>query len=143
MGKKERHCDPDDEADWFRGDQWGHVAFDPDSRLALQVVVGKRLETTAEMLLEGLKARLGGRPPEVVTSDGYAAYEGALLGLFGQEVTPPRTGRPGRPAGPRWEPPAGMCYGRVIQHQKRGRVERVETAVVFGERPAGAAVSTS
>ena len=143
VGKKERHCDPDDEADWFRGDQWGHVAFDPDSRLALQVVVGKRLETTAEMLLEGLKARLGGRPPEVVTSDGYAAYEGALLGLFGQEVTPPRTGQPGRPAGPRVEPPPGMCYGRVVKHKKKGRLERVEAEVVFGALPADAAISTS
>jgi IS1 family transposase len=143
VGKKEKHCGPDDEADWYRGDQWDHVAFDPDSRLVLEVVVGKRLDATAEMLLEGLKGRLGGRPPELVTSDGYAAYEGALLGIFGQEVTPPRTGKPGRPAGPRVEPPPGMCYGRVVKHKRGGRLERVEAEVAFGELPEGKAISTS
>jgi IS1 family transposase len=143
VGRKQKHCDPDDERDWFRGDQWDHVAFDPDSRLVLEVVVGKRLDTTAELLLEGLKARLGGAAPALVTSDGYATYEGALLDVFGEEVTPPRTGRAGRPAGPRVEPPSGMCYGRVVKHQRRGRLERVEVEVVFGELPPGAAISTS
>jgi IS1 family transposase len=143
VGKKQKHCDPDDEADWFRGDQWDHVAFDPDSRLVLEVVVGKRLDTTAEVLLEGLKRRLGGRAPELVTSDGYAAYEGALLGIFGEEKTPERTGKPGRPAGPRVEPPPGLCYGRVVKHKKKGRLERVEAEVVFGTLPEGQAVSTS
>jgi IS1 family transposase len=143
VGKKQKHCDPDEERDWSRGDQWDHVAFDPDSRLVLEVVVGKRLDTTAEMLLEGLKGRLGGSPPELVTSDGYAAYEEALLGIFGQEVTPPRTGKPGRPAGPRLEAPAGMCYGRLTKHQREGRLGRVEAEVVFGELPAGETISTS
>jgi IS1 family transposase len=143
VGCKQMHCDPDDERDWSRGDQWDHVAYDPDSRLVLEVVVGKRLDTTAEVLLEGLKRRLGGRPPELVTSDGYAAYEGALLGAFGEEVTPPRTGKPGRPAGPRVEAPPGMCYGRVTKHKKGGRLERVEALVVFGELPEGQTLSTS
>ena len=143
VGKKEKHCDPDDEADWSKGDQWDHVAFDPDSRLVLQVVVGKRLDTVVEALLEGLKGRLGGSPPELVTSDGYQVYEEALLGAFGEEVTPPRTGRPGRPAGPRVEPPGGMCYGRVVKHKKKGRVERVAAEVVFGELPEGEAIGTS
>jgi IS1 family transposase len=143
VGKKQKHCDPDDERDWSCGDQWDHVAFDPDSRLVLEVVVGKRLETTAEMLLEGLSKRLGGQPPELVTSDGYKAYEEALLGLFGREVTPPRTGKPGRPAGPRVEPPPGMCYGRVVKHKRKGRVERVEAEVVFGALPEGRTISTS
>jgi IS1 family transposase len=143
VGKKQKHCGPDDERDWSRGDQWDHVAFDPDSRLVLEVVVGKRLDTTAEMLLEGLKGRLGGEPPGLVTSDGYAAYEEALLGIFGQEVTPPRTGKPGRPAGPRLEAPAGMCYGRLTKHKRKGRLERVEAEVVFGELPAGQTISTS
>jgi IS1 family transposase len=143
VGKKQRHCDPDDERDWYRGDQGDHVAYDPDSRLVLEVVVGKRLDTTAEMLLEGLKGRLGGAAPELVTSDGYAAYEEALLGIFGREVTPPRTGKPGRPAGPRVEPPPGTCYGRVLKHRRKGRLERAEAEVVFGEPAEGQALSTS
>jgi IS1 family transposase len=143
VGRKQKHCDPDDEGDWFRGDQWDHVAFDPQSRLVLEVVVGKRLDTTVDMLLEGLKGRLGGKPPELVASDGYAAYAESLLGIFGQEVTPPRTGQPGRPAGPRVEPPEGMCYGRLTKHKKKGRVEGVEEEVVFGELPEGGTIGTS
>ena len=42
VGKKERHCDPDDEADWFKGDQWDHVAFDPGSRRWCLVSVERR-----------------------------------------------------------------------------------------------------
>jgi hypothetical protein len=69
VGKKEKHCDPADEADWFAGDQWDHVAFDPDHRLVLEVVVGKRLGDNAVLLLEGVRGRLGGRVPDLVSSD--------------------------------------------------------------------------
>src|SRR5262249_24890830 len=64
-------------------------------------------------------------------------------GLFGREVTPPRTGKPGRPAGPRVEAPAGMCYARLTKHKRKGRLEHVEAEVVFGELPEGETVSTS
>jgi len=50
VGKKQKQCDPNKEEDWFCGDQWDHVAFDPDSRLVLEVLVGKRLDTNAEEL---------------------------------------------------------------------------------------------
>jgi IS1 family transposase len=143
VGKKQKHCDPTKEGDWFCGDQWDHVAFDPKSRLVLGVLVGRRLETNAEELLQGLNKRLGGRPPRQVSSDGYPAYEGAILGAFGQEVTPPRTGKPGRPAGPRVEAPDGLCYGRIKKHKRKGRVVGVETEVVWGELGPGQKVSTS
>ena len=42
--KKEKNCDWEaDPGDLFQGDQYGHVALDPDSRLVLSVLVGKRL----------------------------------------------------------------------------------------------------
>ena len=31
VAKKQKHCDPADEADGLCGDQWDHVALDPDS----------------------------------------------------------------------------------------------------------------
>jgi IS1 family transposase len=137
VGKKEKHCDPDDEADWFRGDQWDHVALDPDHRLVLEVVVGKRLAANAVSLLEGVRGRLGGRAPELVTSDEYPAYPEALLAVFGREEVPPRTGKPGRPAGPRVVPPEGMCYGTVHKTREGGRVVKVEARAVFGAAPEG------
>jgi IS1 family transposase len=143
VGKKQKNCDPAAEEDWFCGDQWDYVAFDPDSRLVLEVLVGKRLDTNAEELLQGVKKRLGGQPPQRISSDGYPAYEGAILDAFGEEVTPPPTGQPGRPAGPRVEAPDGMCYGRVQKHKEKGRVVRVQTEVVWGRWDGEREISTS
>jgi hypothetical protein len=108
----------------------------------LQVVVGKRLADNAVLLLEGVRGRLGGRVPGLVSSDEYAAYPEALLAVFGAEQVPPRTGKPGRPAGPRVVPPEGMAYGTVHKTREKGRVVKVETKAVFGAAPAGG-ISTS
>jgi hypothetical protein len=108
------------------------VALDPDTRLVLEAVVGKRTQENAVLLLEGVKRRLGGRAPELVTSDEFPAYPAALLAVFGETVVPPRTGRPGRPAGPRVVPSAGMRYATVHKTRRDGRVVRVESRAVFG-----------
>ena len=142
VGKKEKRCDGA-AADLFRGDQWDHVALDADTRLVLSVVVGKRTAENVELLVEEVRRRLGGRVPELVTSDEYAPYADALRGLFGREETPPRTGQPGRPAGPRVVPPEGMTYATVHKTREGNRVVRVEERVVFGELPTGTKVSTS
>src|SRR5262249_7770228 len=47
-GGKQNPCAPHDPRDCFRGAKWDHVAFAPDSRLVRGVVVGRRLDTTAE-----------------------------------------------------------------------------------------------
>ena len=143
VGKKQKHCNPDDPADWFCGDQWDHVALDPDSRLVLEVVVGPRTQDSAELLLEGVRDRLGGRVPELVCSDEYPVYAEVLLSVFGQEQVPPRTGRPGRPAGPRRVLPEELCYATVHKTKEQGRVTAVEAQAVFGELGAGERVSTS
>ncbi len=105
------------------------------------MVVGKRIAENVEILLEDVKARLGGVPPERVSSDEYPAYAEALVAVFGEEVVPERTGRPGRPAGPRVEPPGGMSYAAVHKTREKGRVVKVETRQVFG--PPGGEASTS
>ena len=109
----------------------------------LEVVVGPRTAELALALLEGVKERLGGRTPELITSDEYAAYPEVILAVFGVEVTPPRTGKPGRPAGPRLVPPAGLCYATVHKEREKYRVVAVTERVIFGELPAGAKASTS
>lgn len=96
-------------------------------------MVGKRIAENVEILLEDVKARLGGRPPERVTSDEYPAYAEALVMVFGEEVVPVRTGRPGRPCEPRVEPPAEMSYATVHKTREKGRVVQVQARVVFGE----------
>ena len=108
------------------------MALDPDSRLVLGVVVGKRVGETAVALLEEVKPRLGGRPPELVTSDEWSAYPEAIREVFGREVTPRQTGKPGRPAGPRVEVPAGLNYATVHKTRVKGRVVAVATRLVMG-----------
>jgi hypothetical protein len=39
--KKEAHCDP--KHNDRRGDEWDHVAFDPENRPVLSVVIGMRV----------------------------------------------------------------------------------------------------
>lgn len=98
----------------------------------------------AVLLLEGVRGRLpGGKAPEVITSDEWSAYPGAILEVFGQVVVPPRTSKPGRPAGPRVGPPEGMCYATVHTEREENRVVSVGERVVFGELGEGRKASTS
>ena len=141
--KKEKHCDDTVAADDRCGDQWDHVALDPDSRLVLDAKVGPRTTETATELLVSVRQRLGKRTPALVNTDEHAPYFAALLLVFGQILLPPRTGQPGRPADPYVAPPAGMCYGTVHKTRTRGRVTAVDTRVQWGELPAGTRISTS
>jgi hypothetical protein len=131
VAKKEKNCDPLDEGDGLAGDQWDFVALDPDSRLVLSVFVGKRLQGNAEMLLADAKRRLAGAP-ELISSDEWPGYPEVIKEVFGVEHTPPRTGKPGRPAGPRKEAPEGLNYATVHKRREKGRVVEVLTNVVMG-----------
>ena len=61
VGKKERPCDPDEPADARQGDNGDHVAFDPEHRLVVSVVPGKRTEEKVHQLVQDFKARTAGR----------------------------------------------------------------------------------
>ena len=74
-----------------------------------------------------------------MTSDAYPAYGTAILKAYGETVTPPRTGRPGRPKGPSRTPPAGLAYAAVEKVRKKGRVVEILTRAVFGTMAAVAA----
>src|SRR5262249_7261384 len=60
------------------------------------------------------------------------AYPGAIKQVFAVEVTPPRTGRPGRPAGPRKEVPQGLNYATIQKRRERGRLVEVLSWLVMG-----------
>jgi hypothetical protein len=97
----------------------------------LSVLVGKRLQDNAVLLLGDVKRRLAGTP-ELITSDEWSSYPEATREVFGVEVTPPRTGRPGRPAGPRKVMPQGLNHATVHKTRQKGRVVSVVTRVVLG-----------
>src|SRR5947209_15167955 len=132
VAKKEKNCDEDDPEDRFRGDCWDHVVFDPEHRLVVSVVPGERTAESVQELVGDVKGRLDGRVPDLITTDEYAPYEGAILEAFGTEVVPPRTGKPGRPRSPYQVAPAGLHYATVHKTRKKGRVVEVERRVIFG-----------
>ena len=132
MGKKEKHCHPDVPDDAQQGDNWDHVALDAEHRLVVSVVPGKRTAEKVEALVEDLKQRTGGRPMNLITSDEYKPYRGAILKAYGEEVVPPRTGRPGRPQAPYYAPSPDLKYATVHKRRKKGRVVNIDFRVVFG-----------
>ena len=59
--KKEAHCDPEEPADLHCGDDWDHTAVDPESRLLLSLVPGKRTAENCQKLVDEVQRRTGGR----------------------------------------------------------------------------------
>ena len=144
VAKKEARCDPADPADDRKGDHWDHVALDPDHRLVVSVVPGKRTAENAEELVRDFRRRTTGRLMDLITTDEYAPYRGAILEAYGETITPPRSGKRGRPRKPYKSPPAGLTYATVHKTRSRGRVVKVEQRVIFGTaRAVGAALARS
>ena len=126
---KEKHCTPQDTR---RGDCWDHTAIDPESRLVVSLVVGKRTAESVTEVVADFRQRTGGKAMRLITSDEYAAYPEAIRSAYGRVVTPPPTGKPGRPRQPRVELPAEIVYATVHKERRKNRVVQVTTRVVFG-----------
>src|SRR5271157_1986357 len=82
VAKKEKHCDPNEPADRHQGDNWDHVAFDPEHRLVVSVVPGKRTEDKTHQLVQDFRERTGGRLMNLMTSDEYSAYKAAIFEAY-------------------------------------------------------------
>jgi IS1 family transposase len=130
--KKEKHCDAANPADARRGDNWDHVAFDPEHRLVLATVPGKRSAEKVEELVADVKKRLDGRVPRLITTDEYAPYKPAILNAYGTQVVPEPTGKPGRPRKARQVPLPQLNYATVNKTRAKGRVIGVALKIVFG-----------
>lgn len=124
VGKKEKNCDSNDPADDRKGDTWDHVAIDAESRLVISVVPGERTAENVVAVVEDFKRRTGGRLMNLICTDGYPAYEEAILDAYGETITPPRTGKRGRPKSPYKVAPAGLTYAVVKRPVKRAGSSR-------------------
>ena len=95
-------------------------------------VPGKRTAENTEALVTEFRRRTGGRLMRLMTSDDSPAYETAILHAYGQMITPPRTGKRGRPRAPYQVPPPGLTYATVTKRREKGHVVEIGTRVVFG-----------
>ena len=138
--KKEKHCDAADPADARRGDNWDHVAFDPEHRLVLATVPGKRSAEKVEELVADVKKRLDGRVPRLITTDEFAPYKQVILDAYSTRTTPEPTGKPGRPRKAAQVPLPELNYATVHKTRAKGRVISVALVIVFG---AAAAVTAA
>jgi IS1 family transposase len=130
--KKEAACDPLDPWDRLRGDDGDHTAVDPESRLLLALVPGKRDGATCEQLMHQVHDRTGGRTELLITSDDHAPYETAIHEVYGVEQPRPRRPGPGRPPKPVQVIPADLCSATVRKRREKGRVVEVVRTWVFG-----------
>jgi len=108
------------------------VAFDPEHRLVVAVVPGARTAENTEALVADFHRRTEGRVMDLMTSDGDPAYETAILNTYGETITPPRTGRAGRPRAAYKAPQVGLNYATSEGRREKGRVVEIGTRVVFG-----------
>jgi IS1 family transposase len=136
VAKKQKNCDPTDPADDHKGDWWDHVAYDPEHKLVLAVVPGARvIESVAEVVAE-VKDRLGDRPPALMTSDEYAAYETVIATAFSEVVLEAPTGPGRRPLLPERRPAPGLTYATVHKEREQDRVVAIHRKVVLGSEQA-------
>ena len=130
--KKQKHCHGDAPANHRRGDNWDDVADDIEHQLVLSTVPGKRSAKKVAALVDDVHRRLDGRAPQLITTDEYAPNKQAILNTFGDEITPPRTGKPGRPKAPYKIAPPDVNYATVRKTREKGRVADITFNVVFG-----------
>jgi IS1 family transposase len=100
--------------------------------LVLCVVPGERTAENVAAVVEDVKRRTGDRLMDLITTDGYPAYEEAILNAYGEEFTPPRTGKRGRPKAPYKVAPEGLTYAVVEKTREKGRVVSIAARVIFG-----------
>lgn len=129
VAKKEKHREPG-ETDC--GDCWDHVAYDPEHRLLVSLVVGPRCPDLIDLLVEDFRARTQGRLMDLMSSDEYAAYPAAILAAYGETVVPERTGKPGRPRLEYRRVPEELVYATVHKTRQKNRVVAVGERLVFG-----------
>ena len=129
--QKERPCDPARLGDRRRGENGDHVAFDPQHRLVLDVVPGKRHQRQIRTLVQAAQRRTGGRMMRLLTRDESRAYRTEILSTYGVQEKVIRTGKPGRPRTLRTIRPPNVRYATDTQNapQRTGGQGRTPPAV--------------
>lgn len=131
--KKQKHVSAFDPVEQV-GDHWDLNCIDPQTKLLLTLIPGKRTAERIHQAVKDAADRLAedSRQPALFT-DGEPAYIEAILAVFGHRYGAPRSGRRGRPAGVIVRVPHDLVYAQVIKHRCGGQVQSVEIRPIFGK----------
>jgi hypothetical protein len=135
--KKDKQCDPDDPDDAEQGSYWDHAIIDPETKLIISLVVGRRNADTVVAVFTDFYDRTDGALPELITTDGYAVYETVILdtyGLWREELglNPEEEAEFDRVGMPEFYFPVEITYARVLKEKEGSRVVGVTSEVVLG-----------
>jgi IS1 family transposase len=112
------------------------VAFDPEHRLVVSVVVGKRTEANARQVVYEFRERTEGRFVNLMSSDEYPAYATAIAELYAAPAPPSEQAAAGQDepdaGGPAPRLPEWLVYATVHKVRERNRVVGVEARLVYG-----------
>ena len=84
IGKKEKRVKPED--DQNLGDCYTFVAIERNSKLVLNIAMGKRDKVTTDIFVEGVRDAIAPGCAFQVTTDGFGPYKAAVPDTFGANV---------------------------------------------------------
>jgi len=115
------------------GDCWDHIAFDPEHRLVLGVIAGRRSQGHIHKLVRRTKAQLQGRVPRLISTDGFSGYAQVFQQVYGVMLKPPRPQGRQQPSPRRLLPPQ-LTHAMVQKVIEAGRVTEVKRQLALGSQ---------
>jgi IS1 family transposase len=117
------------------GEKWVWSAIETRTRLFVAWHAGGHELEDCRVIVAKVDALIradpvGGLP--LFTSDQLPHYRTVLLEFYHYLIFPPRTGKAGRPAGPREVPLDDLVFGTVRKEMRNGKVVKVHRVLEFG-----------
>ena len=106
--------------------------MDPEHRLLLAVVPGKRTLENSQRIVDEVKRQTAGRTDLLLTSDEHAPYATAIEEAYHRLVPVAKRPGPGRPPKPKRVLPAELCDATVCKQREHGRVVEIRRTLVLG-----------
>jgi hypothetical protein len=113
------------------------VIIDPETKLIISLVVGRRNADTVVQVFTDFYGRTDGALPELITTDGYAVYETVILDTYGVwrselGLTAEEEAEFDRAGMPEFYFPVEITYATVLKDKEGGRAVAVTNQVVLG-----------
>jgi hypothetical protein len=113
------------------------VIIDPETKLIISLVVGKRNADTVVQVFTDFYDRTGGYLPQLITTDEYAVYESVILDSYGVwlkelELTRQEQRECGWAEMPEFYFPEEIAYATVHKTRQGGRVVEVSARLLYG-----------